>query len=410
MDMLDEQTLWEQLLKRNATPIDNNFSPAGNLQFLGNQLDPKPLTNPNFDEATLQQPSRGIQAMPAFQPAANQPGPGSARKENAEKMIYDMLKQSESNPALEEQTKAVADYKAKVKAYADKPMGGLQNLNLQPLAALSDAWNPGAKLSQSYVAPETAADRAARALQLQGTATTLQGQLTKEQNDVFKDKLSTLVGIDKANKDSGPLQSFMQERMDNMNHERNVMALKNNKDLSKMVGANNNLTNALANYDSADVKAVPQFQELQQTIRRNLGISGPSDLHERKNTQFSNAGLDIATLKQYLFSSPEDVGESQEAFVDHLRNLVAIQQANTSKQAQKIVDKTILGNSSMYKKPENQGRYNDLKELAGATMAQFEPIKQEKKKAAVTPEQLNKYKDMSDEELKALYQKKQGAK
>lgn len=402
---LAQQSLWERLVKQNATPVDN-------MDFLG--LQAEPVVNPKFDEATLDQPMRGVQAPP---PAAQKPvfampqapNPGTARKDNAEKMLYGLIKQSESTPSLDAQKQSVGDYAAKVKAYGDKPVGGLQSLNLQPLAALSDAWNPGSRLSQSYTAPETPAEHAAKALALQGSAAGLQGALTKEQTDLMKDKLSALVGIDKANKDNGAIQSFMQERMDNMNHERNVMAVKKDPTLIKMQTSSNALTNALANYDNADVKAVPQFQELQQTIRRNLGISGPSDLHERKNTQFSNAGLDMATLKQYLFSKPEDVGDSQEAFVDHLRNLVNIQQANTSNQAQARLNTLIKGNTSMYAKPENQGRLNDLNDLAGATMAQFQPAKADvAKKSIVTPEQLDKYKDMTDDQIKDLLMKKQG--
>jgi hypothetical protein len=413
---LAQQSLWERLVKQNATPIDNSFNPNANMDFLG--LQAEPVINPKFDEATLDQPLRGVQAAspPPGGPAPKAfiipqaPNPGTARKDNAEKMLYDLIKQSDNTPSLDAQKQSVSDYADKVKAYADKPVGGLQSLNLQPLAALSDAWNPGSKLANSYTAPETPAEHAAKALALQGSAAGLQGALTKEQTDLMKDKLSALVGIDKANKDNGAIQSFMQERMDNMNHERNVMAVKKDPTLIKMQTSSNALTNALANYDNADIKAVPQFQELQQTIRRNLGITGPSDLHERKNTQFSNAGLDMATLKQYLFSSPQDVGESQEAFVDHLRNLVNIQQANTAKQAQARLNTLIKGNASMYAKPENQGKLADLNDLAGATMAQFQPAKQDVKKPAVTPQQLDKYKDMTDDQIKELYLKKQGAK
>ncbi len=396
---MDQQTLWQQMLKTSSAQDDDMEALlAGSAQVPLNvqvaaAASPPPVT-PQMatPEATALFPLRDVSRSPANN------GVNSVARESkatSEQKIYDFLNDAENLDSLSDQKKSVDDYAAKLKAYAEQPTDGFRNLNLQPLAALADRWS-GSKIAQSYTPPESVQERAQKAMIMQGNLASLQGNLTKEQNDLMRSKLTALVGIDKANKDNVGTQTFLRERMDNMNHEKNVTAVKNNKELPKLLTTSNNLSNALANYDNAETKAGPQFEELQQSIRRNLGINGVSDLNERKVTQFKNLGLDVAHIQQYLFGVPVDIGASQKEFVDHLRDLVGIQQKNMHDQAKLIINKTIKGNTSMYQKPENQGRYNDLQELAQATIDQFQP--------AAKPEAPQK--ELSLEEFRAL--KKQG--
>lgn len=390
---MDQQTLWERMMKNQSSgTYDANLPPELNALVAGGQVEPQ--ANPNFDPATLAQSQRAV-INPGVQLAstmpfsagntstymARPPSPGTGRKNSAEQDIRDAIaKEEQSNPSLENQKSAAADYAKLVKAYADKPSGGFNNLDLGPLASLADAWGH-TNIAKTYKAPDTVDERNQKMIGMQGNLAGLQGALTKEENELFKAKLAAYVGIDKANKDNSGMQTFMQERIDNMNHERNLKAVKSDPQLTKMTAGNNALTNALANYDNAETKAAPQFEELQNVIRRNLGINGVTDMNERKLLAFHNAGLDMARLKTYFFSKPEDVGESQEAFVDHLRNLVAIQQQNTAAQARTRINTLIKGNGSMYAQPQNQGRLGDLYDLANATADQFKPAEPPKSAA-----------------------------
>lgn len=413
-----QQSVWERMMRNQSAPIDANLPPDLNMMLTGGQREPQ--SNPNFDPATLLQ-SQNSAPVPGVKVASNGPislgeplpmnpflsgnnaaaAAGSARKATAESMFYDLLKSADKNPSLDAQKQTVDDYAAKVKAYADKPTGGFSSLNLAPLAALADSWS-GSKLAQAYTPPESAGEHNQKVIGMQGNLAALQGNLTKEQTDLLKDKLAGLVGIDKANKDSGMTNSFI-ARADETNHRTNLQDLKNNKPLQQRLQQSTNLANAMSVLDNAVKKPPQQLSELQQTIRANMGIKGTSGLGEREKDYFNNAGLDADRLQQYLFGSINDVGESQAEVISHLRDMVGIEQRNVRAQADQMMNTQISGQEAMYQRRPDlfAGLQNALK----ASQGQFSPESLAPSNPAAPAKKVSKYDGMTDEQIQALHGK-----
>jgi hypothetical protein len=358
----ENENLWQQLILKNAT--DNQ------LPFVGGY--PQPQKAVPIPPSAVPGGNMSLgQALPMNPFLAGMQNNGSTqRKDNAEKMLYELMKKSDNTPSLDAQKQSVEDYAAKVKAYADKPVGGLQSLNLQPLAALSDAWNPGARTAQSYTAPETQQERATKALMLQGNAASLQGALTKEQTDLMKSKLTALVGIDKANKDSGMANSFL-ARTDETNHRTVLQDIKKDETLKQRLQQSTNLANSFSALDNAKIKTPQQFDTVQQAVRGNMGIKGTSGLDERERDYFNNLGLKADRVEQMLFSKPVDIGESQHELITHLRDLVGIEQGNIQSQADQRLQTLTAGNEAMYqRRPDLWG---GIQNVVKAAKGQFNP-------------------------------------
>ncbi len=325
---------------------------------------PPPVSNPQFDTAVLNQNTAPVRSPPPAAVASR------AAKTKAETSAYQVLPQLDTNPAFQEQRDALATYKDRINAYINKERG-LKDVDLSPLMALAKSWNPQSTLADTYKAPESLEEHNKNATALSGMYEQRANDVAKTQADLVKDKLNALIGIDRSNKEMSPALDMMRDRLDNSIHQKTVTAVKNDPVIRNLYQGSRNIANALSALDEAKVATPQQFAELQQGIRKNLGITGTSGVEERDRIMLNSLGVDTDRVQQYLFGQPTDITKDVPEFIDHLKNLVQIVQRNNMMQMQSHLQSKMAGNKSFYQRRPDLA--NDLQDLGSATTAQFQP-------------------------------------
>ena len=142
-------------------------------------------------------------------------------------------------------------------------------------------------------------------------------------------------GIDR-NKSVADFNSTGRQGMfDTNTHDKVVKRIGGDKILGQRVTQYQNLSNALAAVEKADVKPVQQIHELQQAIRKNMGIGGSSGVSERTDTYFNDIGMDKAKFMQYLTGDPQDIAKNHPEMMHHLLEVAKIEMDNVSAQKDK---------------------------------------------------------------------------
>lgn len=187
-----------------------------------------PQSSPDIQDTTKQSTIYAAQVNPApsvpYSPAMNQPSSqgtnvGSVFSLNSKNQLPDEINYQKQVASLFNQTKnadnaSLEDQKKQLAAYKEQIQRGLNSpteVSLKPLAALTDAWT-GSHFAQNYEAPLTTKDKQALAAKLQDELLKRTQDLTKDQRDALKDRLSAQLGLAKISKDSSTsTQMRMQE-------------------------------------------------------------------------------------------------------------------------------------------------------------------------------------------------------
>jgi hypothetical protein len=364
-----EASVWARLMQNSSR------MPAPGAQDVNNLAIAATQHQPALDKMTMAQAQRTpLPATPkplmgnysnASRAIASEAS-GGARKRQAQDSLDQLLENPEINQSIDREKGEIEDLKGRVKQYLDKP----QQMDFSPLAALTDAWT-GSNFSKNYQAPETAQDRAKTMAGLQNIIAQRQGDLTQQQLGLLRDKIAAKSAIIKADKEAAPYLKALQDRQDQSAHERILGKVKSDKTITDLFGKSRNIANAQAQLEQAKTAPPENFDEFQQTLRRNLGINGTSGLSERDKTMFDNLGLKGARAEQYLFGKPVDVRESQQQFFDHLNDVAGIIQKNNKTQIGGRLKALTAGNEHIYNR--RQDLYQSLHNLEGATLDQFSP-------------------------------------
>lgn len=167
----------------------------------------------------------------------------------------------------------------------------------------------------------------------------------------------------------GNTVNMKQNRIDMMAHNKVVTAIKNDPVLKQRLAAENNINNALSVVSDPNVKVTPQqVQELQQTLRRNMGITGSSGVGEREETYIKTLGMNVNNIKQFLSGSPQDVSSNKD-LMNHFKDMAKIEKNNIENQMQKRLGVVSGGYGSMYKRRADLK--GDLDELVQSASGQF---------------------------------------
>lgn len=175
---------------------------------------------------------------------------------------------------------------------------------------------------------------------------------------------------DAAMERAGLGQNSKQDRMDFMAHQATIKALRSNPQLQQRVTQYQNLNNALSNIANVDVATPEAFNEAQQAIRANLGIKGSSGVGEREENYFKGLGLNWARMKEFLTTSPQDIGKDNK-FLQHIQQVARNEQENIKQQMSSKLGAIAAGNKSMYaRRPD---LYADLMDSVQAQKDQIQP-------------------------------------
>lgn len=138
-----------------------------------------------------------------------------------------------------------------------------------------------------------------------------------------------------------------QDRMDQMVHQRNLMAIKRDPNLRNRMQQYQNLDNAMNLITQAKKLTPQQIDDFQQAVRANLGIKGSSGVDERGRTYINTLGLNSARFGQLLTGNPADLAKNS-ALMEHLRDLAINEQKNIQSQYLNSLKAAGAGNASLY--------------------------------------------------------------
>lgn len=142
-------------------------------------------------------------------------------------------------------------------------------------------------------------------------------------------------------------------------HQKNISRIENNTNVKNKINQYQNIQGALNNFAAADKKTPQAVDELQQTIRANLGIKGTSGVGEREKDYFNSLGLNADRMSQFLTGNPADIA-ADNGIVQHISQLANLESKNINTQMDKALESAGSGNASFYKKhPE---KLEDLKD------------------------------------------------
>lgn len=229
-------------------------------------------------------------------------------------------------------------------------------------------------------------DPAEKAKMVLGLQNMLQGQkkdMSKDEIDFIKSQLSSqfdplkiqkeMAQIDYYNRygQGGPVQGLQQQRQDFQEHQQVLKSVDNDKTNLQRIASTSNIANSLNNFANADIKSAAQLDELQQTIRSNLGIKGQGGVDEREKTYLNSLAQDLARASTYWKSGPQGV-EKAASIVAHLKQLAALEQQNFQNQAATRTQALISGHESLYER--NPTLKADLERKIEAAKKQYAPV------------------------------------
>lgn len=202
--------------------------------------------------------------------------------------------------------------------------------------------------------------------------------MSEYEQDQLMDKtgMSKLLGSDANSSDKvaqalallASRQGNQENMLDQRIHDKVVARLNNDKQLQSRLVQYQNLGNALTNFASAEHTTPQQLDELQQSIRANLGIKGGSGVGEREHTYINSLGLNADRLKQFITGNPTDIAKNA-PLLKHLQDLAKLEQGNIRGQYESRMKSVTAGHDSLYKRrPELR---SDLDDLIQSNLAQI---------------------------------------
>jgi hypothetical protein len=205
-------------------------------------------------------------------------------------------------------------------------------------------------------------------LKLLGDALKAHG-MTKPIDPLDQQKKEAQVGMYNRFAPGGAMQNLQADRQQVAGHEKMLNDINKDKTLTQRLSQAQNLDNALALIDKADVVTPQQIEEFQQAIRKNIGIGGTSGVGERESTYIKTLGMNAANVKQFITGNPQDVANNPQIMA-HLKDLVAVERRNIADQSQKRLDTITKGKEYIYSKRPDLKR--DLVEKVKSAASQYQ--------------------------------------
>lgn len=241
---------WAMMSSQQADPNDLDALLA-QIPGAGGQ-DPAASTPATNAMAAMQNPMPGVGQGPGAQPT---PGGASVFHLAGRNQLPDdaafgqqiqaLLKQSKDsdNQSFTAQKTGLQNYSDQIQKTLNATQSGV---DLTPLAALADSWKRGGgHLADSYKAPMSPQDKAALAAKLQDELLKRTQDLTKDERDSLKDRLSTTLGIAKLSKDTSIANqlrmqaadaNYLQKGQQNLNADKGYVKAQGTLDEVNTVG------------------------------------------------------------------------------------------------------------------------------------------------------------------------------
>lgn len=229
--------------------------------------------------------------------------------------------------------------------------------NWRPLASFLDTMT-GGNLAANVPSVATPEAYGEKMLGLESDLQKARQGLSKEKADALKEQIAAY----KASKDSSLDEELKTAKIGFYNqrpalqanqqmfqaHKDVLNKIKTDKQVTARLAQMQNLQNAMDIINKADIVTPQQIHEFQQAVRNNIGLKGSSGVSERDETYIKSLGMNVANVKQFLTGTPQDVSNNP-ALIKHLKDLVRIEQANISKQADRRINSLAGGWGHLYK-------------------------------------------------------------
>ncbi len=153
-------------------------------------------------------------------------------------------------------------------------------------------------------------------------------------------------------------------------HNQNVKDVVNDPMVNSLITTSSNLNNAISNFKQGG--ATPQeLDELQQSVRSNLGIKGNSGVSERGNTYLTSLGIDKDRFLQKFTGNLQDTMKSDPQFANVVLKIADNERQNKLAQAKAQMSKKAAAHKSFYNQPGNEGRKADLQDAIDQQLGQM---------------------------------------
>lgn len=377
MESALEEVFGKKALKKalmNPEPAENPFGavpiiPAGDQSSQMATLNPPPQ-----DPLQAAQPPPGMELGKLSIPMPMQAG----SRPMAEKLKA-LLEESPSG--ISDQKESVENMKVLMKKLAE---ASSSRMNLAPLNALTEKWT-GIKFNDKYQPPPTPEEIPAQSAKLQDMILKGQHGFTEDEVNTLKAKLLA----DSKAEGGSPLDAMRavyfgnrsgvgEDNPFNPDNQRAFTAHKGILDklerdhvLTNRLNQAQNLTNAYKVAAGTKDMTQQQFNDLQQSIVRNMGLqSGGSGVGERAERYLRDAGMDLGTIKQYFTGVPVDVrsGSGKELLL-HITQMAKAELHNIEKTYSSRLAALTAGWGSMYEKhPELKKDLEEAIHLFGSQL------------------------------------------
>ena len=303
-----------------------------------------------------------------------------------EAVSQDMLAQDRIKQANDLSAQSLNEQKAGIQQLDDhiKQVGGIpQKMDYTALAGFAKFLNPQNDFTAQAAAlrPETPEARSEKLLGLQEKLQQRKSDFTKQNLESLKSQIDAY----KAGKDNSldeelkkakigffgsGRQDLQNQRLDFGMHKDIVGKIKTDKVLGSRLTQFSNLQNALTAVEKPDVTPVQQVAELQQAIRKNMGIGGSSGVSERSHTYMDSVGMNAAGFQQFLTGDPVDVAKNHPELLNHIKQVARIEMEQIAKQKDSRL-KTLTAGADETVYARNPKMKRDLDSAAQAAGAQF---------------------------------------
>lgn len=148
---------------------------------------------------------------------------------------------------------------------------------------------------------------------------------------------------------------FKQDRLNFNTHKAALGDINNDKQLNSLQDSYQNIDNAVSNFNASGHNP-EEFALLQQALRKNAGISGPSGVGERAETYLHSVGMTAQQFWQKMSADPQDIMKSSPKLVDVALKVAQAERDNKQKQADAQIERKSGGYQYFYDNPDN-GKY-----------------------------------------------------
>lgn len=131
-------------------------------------------------------------------------------------------------------------------------------------------------------------------------------------------------------------------------HAQTLQSLRGNKNAQQKLQALQGIDNAGKIIEDAPEVTPQIFHDYQQALVAAI-MRGNSGIAERSERYMKSAGIDAATIKQYLSGEPVDIGKNN-ALIKAAQGFAKSERGNIEKQYDQIVDSATSGQEHIYEK------------------------------------------------------------